>query len=779
MTVSTTQNRVSYAGNGVTTAFAFPYVFFDSADLVVLLVNVDGTSTQGVLGTDYTVTGAGLDAGGTVTMTAAPASGTTLVVYRDPQMTQPQAFVDNDPLPAKSISRGYDRLTLIAQRIRELANRSFRLSDSDTSGASPILPPPAPSTLIGWNSAGTGLANRSVSDLATVVAYGTSNADKFTGDGVKTAFTLSANPGAIANLDVSISGISQVSGRDFTWDGNVTLTFTSAPPAPSIGGDTNVYVRYMRGLPQSITDAGAVTYTQGGASAVSRSVQDKAREVVSVKDFGAKGDGVTNDTAAIQAAITAMGSAGNLVWPAGTYLCSATLMVSCAWFAFGTVTIKFSGLSSTTDCITISGGASYLPTVFDNFIVDCSATGRDGVVLLNGDHPRIRVNVKNAQRDGFAVYCNNFDWVENAFLDILTQANGRNGMRMEMAGTNGAFFNESILRLEVRGVSLRYNGGVGLYSICSGTNAGTKVSALHIEAINLDAQRAAAVANGFDIGMNPIYIDYAAGGTNKHEAWDIRGGGFETTTGTDDFRSQYLIYAVAGTVCAYWDVRGIVPANWSTGDGVFGLTDVAFHSCKNSGGLSGLASLSTVGNVGVGVGNSTWGNGFRAIEVGALGNALFGSTSGSCNILWTNNAYYDGSNWRYSRSLQASHYEQISGTHKWNVAATGTAGNVITWSLAALLDINGNYSLLLPGAGLRVKEGSNAKQGVATLAAGSVVVSNTSVTSTSRIMLTTQTPGGTVGAVYVSARVAGTSFTITSTSGADTSTVAYQIFEPA
>lgn len=83
------------------------------------------------------------------------------------------------------------------------------------------------------------------------------------------------------------------------------------------------------------------------------------------------------------------------------------------------------------------------------------------------------------------------------------------------------------------------------------------------------------------------------------------------------------------------------------------------------------------------------------------------------------------------------------------------------------------------GSGLQVKEGTNAKQGTAVLVGGTVVVSNTAVTANSRIFLTAQNTGGTPGALRVSARTAGTSFTITSTSATDTSTVAYQIFEPA
>lgn len=91
----------------------------------------------------------------------------------------------------------------------------------------------------------------------------------------------------------------------------------------------------------------------------------------------------------------------------------------------------------------------------------------------------------------------------------------------------------------------------------------------------------------------------------------------------------------------------------------------------------------------------------------------------------------------------------------------------------------GNLLVQTVGAGLRIKEGSNAKQGVATLVAGTVTVANTSVTATSRIQLTGNSDGGTPGWVRVSARVVGTSFTITSSSAADTGTVAWSIFEPA
>lgn len=92
--------------------------------------------------------------------------------------------------------------------------------------------------------------------------------------------------------------------------------------------------------------------------------------------------------------------------------------------------------------------------------------------------------------------------------------------------------------------------------------------------------------------------------------------------------------------------------------------------------------------------------------------------------------------------------------------------------------ITSAWEKLLTTAGLKVKEGSNAKMGTAVLVAGTVTVSNTSVTANSRIFLTSNADGGTPGFLRVSGRTAATSFTITSSNAADTSTVAWLIVEP-
>lgn len=96
-----------------------------------------------------------------------------------------------------------------------------------------------------------------------------------------------------------------------------------------------------------------------------------------------------------------------------------------------------------------------------------------------------------------------------------------------------------------------------------------------------------------------------------------------------------------------------------------------------------------------------------------------------------------------------------------------------------LTDVHNNHNSGLVGwDAISLKDGSNKRMGQATLVAGEAVVSNTSVTADTRIFLSHASSGGTLGHLHISARSAGVSFTITSSSGTDTSTVNWLLIEP-
>jgi hypothetical protein len=81
-------------------------------------------------------------------------------------------------------------------------------------------------------------------------------------------------------------------------------------------------------------------------------------------------------------------------------------------------------------------------------------------------------------------------------------------------------------------------------------------------------------------------------------------------------------------------------------------------------------------------------------------------------------------------------------------------------------------------SGITIQEGKNEYMGIATLENGKIAIDNTTVQEDSRIFLTIQSPGGTPGFVYISARVPGKSFTITSSSTTDKSIVAWLVLNP-
>ena len=223
-------------------------------------------------------------------------------------------------------------------------------------------------------------------NLASLASYGQAYVGTFTATAGQTVFTLPASPGSLANLFISVDGAVMVPGSDYTWTTPVTLTFavglkvgqtvlynytTSVPIGTSLAGGVSGQVQYnnsgvlngttIGGDATLVATTGALTvtktsgvafaasattdttnaanissgilpvarqsYTQGGTGSVARTVTNKLQESVSVKDFGAVGDGSTDNTVAIQNAINYVSSVGGtLTFPTGVFLCSSTLI---------------------------------------------------------------------------------------------------------------------------------------------------------------------------------------------------------------------------------------------------------------------------------------------------------------------------------------------------------------------------------------------------------------------------------------------------------------------
>jgi hypothetical protein len=194
----------------------------------------------------------------------------------------------------------------------------------------------------------------------------------------QTLFTLTSviyAPGANA-LAVYVNGIRYTSGVDYLETDSDEVTFTSGLTL----GDEVLFVA-GRTLNDGV-GAEQVSFLPAGTGAVARTAQAKMRESVSVKDFGAVGDGVTNDYLSIQAAINATNSSGGgkVFFPAGKYnIGSSGLVVYQNIILQGDVTRYGGGTTRGTSVIyTGSGNAIYGENILDLQIldldIDCTAS---------------------------------------------------------------------------------------------------------------------------------------------------------------------------------------------------------------------------------------------------------------------------------------------------------------------------------------------------------------------------------------------------------------------
>jgi hypothetical protein len=123
MTLSTQTSKISYTGNGATTVFPVPFPFMRPDDIKVLL-RQEGAELPLLPGTHYSLEGQGSPAGGSLALAEPPATGQTLVLYRDPAIVQEVDYVENAAFPAETHEAALDLLTMICQALNEKIGRA-------------------------------------------------------------------------------------------------------------------------------------------------------------------------------------------------------------------------------------------------------------------------------------------------------------------------------------------------------------------------------------------------------------------------------------------------------------------------------------------------------------------------------------------------------------------------------------------------------------------------------------------------------------------------------
>lgn len=125
MTVSSTTSSIIYVGDGLTTEFDVPFRFLEDSDLQLSIQATDGTVTNLVLNSDYTVSGANEDNGGKVYLVNPVADQAKLSILRIMDMLQETDYRENERFPAESHERALDKLTFEAQQLQAQLDRAI------------------------------------------------------------------------------------------------------------------------------------------------------------------------------------------------------------------------------------------------------------------------------------------------------------------------------------------------------------------------------------------------------------------------------------------------------------------------------------------------------------------------------------------------------------------------------------------------------------------------------------------------------------------------------
>jgi hypothetical protein len=153
-----------------------------------------------------------------------------------------------------------------------------------------------------------------------------------------------------------------------------------------------------------------VTYTSSLANAVSRTSQSKMSDIVSVKDFGAVGDGTTNDTAAMQAAHTT----GKIIYyPSGAYKFTSITMSTGGIIGDGPQQTIFYPSGTTGDVIVCSSAPDAVGPVFQDFKIEPLNVMTSGTLLT--------IKCSNTANVTTYAYVNNVLFSQNYFAGLLMQ----------------------------------------------------------------------------------------------------------------------------------------------------------------------------------------------------------------------------------------------------------------------------------------------------------------------------------------------------------------------
>ena len=213
ITISNTEPRVQYTATSGQTTFAVNFEFFDNSDLKVyngttlLTYNASPSSAS-----QYSVTGAGVSGGGSITLGGGATTDDKITIYRDMDIARSTDFPTSGAFQIDSLNEELDKLTAMVQQVENDTKYSPRFSTTTTTGFNLTFPNLVANKVLSANAAGTALTMEQElgtfqGNWAASTAYNVRDIIKDTSNNniylCKTAHTSSGSQPISSNTDVA------------------------------------------------------------------------------------------------------------------------------------------------------------------------------------------------------------------------------------------------------------------------------------------------------------------------------------------------------------------------------------------------------------------------------------------------------------------------------------------------------------------------------------------------------------------------------------------------
>jgi hypothetical protein len=399
------------------------------------------------------------------------------------------------------------------------------------------------------------------------------------------------------------------------------------------------------------------------SGAVGRTVHQKLQDLVSVKDFGATGNGTTDDTSAIQAAIYYAQTNGGCVYlPAGTYIISNSLNVqinSGASTPLLRPSIRGDGVGATTILQTANTSGlvitGYTSNVADYmFVSDLTLQGSGGGYGNGiGFSDSAFVNVTNVEVTGWQHGVYGIDALSITFTRLVSRFN-TNGFRFESSGSGTGYTSEpnaiTMLGCTV-GNNTNYGGwvvGAGAFTFVGGSiesnGSGTDLSSSKwgLRVTDSGGHFAQQSATGFD--LQGIYFEGNGGQANFWADQNVARVGVSASVNGCSFVTLSTSYPSASVYLSASNSTYAFP--------------IAFTGCGWAGLDSYTPSVSrpTINNV----------------------SSYFPLALTGCNFYSTTDQYAQGAPNRYEGKVEALGYYDLNGNPIGGGGGSGSLNSVLT-----------------------------------------------------------------------------------------------------